>query len=497
MNPPKLRHLYAAWLLFSLNLVCCVAFSLTARATEMSSETIGRVEFIETQAIEAADGTVFEVAYNRLILSFNAEVLPNQIQEYVSSLRVAGLIENALPDGHTFVLRSVEPKSYQELVEVVRNQELITPEVIAFIEPDYVYSFADWDDYVPTNRFSVRVGAPGTDYIGASDLWVDRPTDSMLGYVAVLDYGVDYTHHDLAGLIWMAPHSNLEGPWPSEYSAARDTFSIDIGSGAGPVVCPIGAHGFDFVSGGVGCDGMDEAGHGTMAAGVVAAVGGFEHIGILPMRVLDNSGKTTSEILFNAVNAIIDLRKSYAGLPEGRINVINVSWGAAQLDAEAKAYDRGVRNAIAWAAQNDILFVAGAGNNGWDNDGLFPFFPASYGLPNIISVTASTDNDEWAGRSYGKASVHLAAPGVMIATTLLGGAYGDASGTSIAAPFVAGSAALLMGICPPSYFEEYRYLYQAAVDAIMSGLTFSDNLAEYTLGAGRLDLLAAYNYCAR
>src|ERR1700741_3857002 len=71
-------------------------------------------------------------------------------------------------------------------------------------------------------------------------------------------------------------------------------------------------------------------------------------------------------------------------------------------------------DAVQYASDNDVVFVAAAGNDGTDNDTL-PTWPASYPLPNVISVMASNRHDDKPGFSnYGPSTVHLAAPGVGI-----------------------------------------------------------------------------------
>ena len=105
-------------------------------------------------------------------------------------------------------------------------------------------------------------------------------------------------------------------------------------------------------------------------------------------------------------------------------------------------YSTAMHDAIEAFGDAGGIFVAAAGNAGNDNDS-DPSYPANYDLPNIISVAASDDDDELASWSnYGTASVDIAAPGVSILSTLPDDDYGRASGTSMAAPHVAGDAAL-------------------------------------------------------
>jgi hypothetical protein len=115
-------------------------------------------------------------------------------------------------------------------------------------------------------------------------------------------------------------------------------------------------------------------------------------------------------------------------------SVMNNSWGGSD-------YSAALNDAIAYAYSKGALFVAAAGNSGTDNDSS-PMYPANYAVPNVISVAATTDYDYLASFSnFGTGSVHLGSPGVYILSTIPNNAFGTMSGTSIATPFVSGTAA--------------------------------------------------------
>jgi hypothetical protein len=115
-----------------------------------------------------------------------------------------------------------------------------------------------------------------------------------------------------------------------------------------------------------------------------------------------------------------------------------------------------MKDAIAAADARGILFVAAAGNESNNNDAS-PAYPASYELPNVISVAASDNKDQMAYFSNsGVRTVHVAAPGVDIYSSVPGSKYQKMSGTSMATPHVAGLAALVKAAIPDATGSQIR-----------------------------------------
>jgi len=248
--------------------------------------------------------------------------------------------------------------------------------------------------------------------------------------VAVLDSGVDFEHPDLAGNIWRN-HGESENGIDDDGNGLVD----DI-------------HGWNF-EGNNNRPVDPKSNHGTHVAGTIGAVahngrgiaGHAPRVKIMPLKFLggDGSGRTSDAI--RGIDYAIRM-KAY---------VINASWGSgARSAALSQALDR--------ARAAGILFVAAAGNSGQNNDQA-GFYPAGYPHDNIVRVAASDRYDRLASFSnYGVASVDLAAPGLNIFSTLNGSSYGTKSGTSMAAPLVAGVLASMMALRPDLKHQQVRGL---------------------------------------
>ena len=160
--------------------------------------------------------------------------------------------------------------------------------------------------------------------------------------------------------------------------------------------------------------------------------------------------------------------------------MINASWGGG---GGSTALAEEIRR----AAANDILFVAAAANSASNLDAS-PFYPASFNLPNMVAVASTTNTDTLSSFSgYGRNTVHLGAPGEDIVSTLDGGTWGLASGTSVAAPMVSGAAALVLSRCPLNTID-LKALLINTVDP-------QPALAATTISGGRLNVDRALRTC--
>ena len=292
-------------------------------------------------------------------------------------------------------------------------------------------------------------GTPGAD-ISALQAWA-ATTGSTNVIVAVIDTGIDYNHPDLAGNMWVNPNPDPEF---NDIHGARWT----DGDGS-------------MTSG----DPMDGQSHGTHVAGTIGAVGNNAlgvvgvnwQVRLMALKFLPDVGNGS---LADAIAAI-----EYA--IEHGAHLSNNSWGGG-------GYSQALKDVIDAAGAANQLFVAAAGNDNNNND-TNPSYPATYDLPNIISVANSTRTDARRSTSnYGLNSVHLAAPGTEIYSTVLNGSYGYKSGTSMAAPHVAGTAALLLSLHPNTAYANLK-------DWILGSVTPLSNWENLVITGGRLNAAQA------
>jgi len=286
-----------------------------------------------------------------------------------------------------------------------------------------------------------RGGKEGAD-ISASLAWA-KTTGSDKVVVAVLDSGVDYTHEDLAGNMWTRP-DNMAPYHDNELGTIDDE------------------NGFNAIDN--ASDPMDENGHGTHCAGIIGAEGENDlgiagvnwKVQIMPLKFMNAGGFGTTKDAIEAINYVIDRKK--AGV---NVRIISASWGSTQ---KSRALEEMIRKAY----ENDILFVAAAGNASTNND-RSPHYPSSYNVPNVISVAALDRHDQLASFSnYGPKSVAVAAPGVEILSTWLGNQYEEKSGTSMATPVVSGVAALILSEHPRMSVDELRKKILDSTDPIVA-----------------------------
>ncbi|MEX2645275.1 MAG: S8 family serine peptidase [Gaiellaceae bacterium] len=407
-------------------------------------------------AREPAKGPRAERVPGELVVVFRPGVAPVRRER---ALAAAGLRpkRELTRDGRN-VLAVGEPRASE-----VALKRLGSDSSVAYAEPNFVVralatpndpSFGQLWGLVNTGQtVDGAAGTPDAD-VDADAAW-DVSTGSVGVAVGVIDTGVDFSHPDLAGTSWINPGENCSGCRTNGVDDDGNGFVDDW-------------RGWDFVN--EDNNPFDDHGHGTHVAGTIAAVGnngvgiaGVNWTGrVAALKFLDWFGSGTTA---DAIRAL-----DYA--TQNGIRITNNSWGGAEAS-------QALLDAIERAGAAGGLVVAAAGNDGVDAD-VTPMYPAAFPSPAIVSAAATDSRDGLASFSNrGRTSVDLGAPGVSIYSTLPGGGYDWWSGTSMATPHVAGTAALAKAAFPQASSMGIKALLLRSVDAEAS-------LAETTTG-GRLN----------
>lgn len=381
-------------------------------------------------------------------------------------------------------LYSIDDLDNMDAEKVAKQYSLMT-DFVEYAEPNYQIKLDDPTNTVSPSDLLLRKGDPGTVLpndpmfkdqwalsnsgqnggkkdadIAAVKAWIKTQGSSDV-VVAVLDSGVDYTHPDLISNMWLRP-DNV----PQYKDDELGTFNDLQGFNAA-----------DNLS-----DPMDENGHGTHCSGIIGAEGDNDvgiaginwKVKIMPLKFMGRGGFGTTKDAIEAINYAIDRKRNGVN-----VRVINASWGSTM-------YSKALEDVIRAAGEEGILFVAAAGNNSTSND-KSEHYPSNYKLPNVISVAALDRNDQLASFSnYGAKTVHIAAPGKDILSTWLNDGYREASGTSMATPYVAGVAALILASEPKLTVEKLRERILKAVDN-------NDSLNGKVESGGRINAAKALN----
>jgi subtilisin family serine protease len=345
------------------------------------------------------------------------------------------LVDQLLP---LFLLAIPDGVPQQQILGQMANDERIE-----WAEPAYR------DETPETVREMVVIifGGTVTDYLDQDVLERIR-LDEILSHttgagvvVAVLDTGVLSGHPALEGSILENGYDFVDYDFdPSDTANGVD----DDGDGA-----------------------IDEgAGHGTMVAGIVHLVA--PEARIMPVRVLDDEGRGNSFALtkgiVHAVHEGAQIINMSLGLP---LHCNTIAWG------------------VEYAAAAGVTLVAAAGNDDTDDP---PYYPASD--PAVLSVAALDSVDVKASFSSYHPTVSVSAPGAGILAPFHDGQYAIGAGTSFAAPFISGQAALVRsGLAVPNRIETESVMLAGVVD-----IDHLPGNAPYVgmLGSGRFDGLETW-----
>ncbi|MFA6131267.1 MAG: S8 family peptidase [Patescibacteria group bacterium] len=340
--------------------------------------------------------------------------------------------------------------------------QVFIPSFSYALEPNDAYFFDEW--YL--------------NQIDAQSAW-DVSTGSESIIVAVLDAGVDVDHEDLQANMWVNTGEIASNGIDDDGNGFIDDVNgwdfIDDDASVTPDIT-IGAN-------------PEAAEHGSLVAGLVGAVGNNGvgvagvnwNIKIMPVRMLDRVGSGTSGDAIRSIEYAV----------ENGARVINLSFSGTTPDPE-------LRQTVRWAHENGVVIVSALGNDNLNvNDS--PVYPACYDSETedwVIGVVASDALDQKASYSnYGSQCADITAPG----SEIFGVSYYDPengfaekymngwSGTSMAAPLVSGSIALLLSKYPSATPDEIKTILQLSVDPMQN-----TGDVQGQLGAGRLNIGNAF-----
>jgi RHS repeat-associated protein len=359
-------------------------------------------------------------------------------------------------------------KSKAELleVEVGQNIDTIINELkndpnVEYVQPNYKLTI----NTIPTDakfreqwglqnigqEIEGMPGRTGVD-INAFNAW-NTTTGSASVVVGVLDTGVDINHNDLKSNIFVntkeIPNNNIDDD--------KNGYVDDV-------------NGWDFANADKTVyDSSEKDFHGTYIAGIIAAksdtvgiTGIAPNVKVMPLKFINGQTGYTCD----AIDAI-----EYA--MQMGVKIINCSFGGTDNNLALKD-----------AMQNSgILFVVAAGNRGGDIYSL-PVYPAAFDMPNMLTVAAIDNYGVLAPFSTYGNKIHVAAPGVNIVSSTPDNTYDYFTGTSAAAPFVSGIAALIKSKYPAATIKEIT-------DRIKNNVVVSTSLQDKISTGGRVDAEAA------
>lgn len=335
---------------------------------------------------------------------------------------------------------------WESPIDVAEIQQRLSQSAFAnsieYTEPNFVFypSAVTTLDAIPMSQWVLTTAAPFAAKL--SDVGLELTPLSATSerpIVAVIDSGIDLTHSAFVktDAIWKnTGESGLD-------AQNRDKSTNGIDDDGNGYVDDINGYNFRDRNNNL----ADSSGHGTHCAGTVLGVGQDifnlnvdiavnpelrSKVQIMPLKFIGPNGGATSD----AINAV------YYAVRKGA-RVLSNSWGG-------PTYSRALNEAIGYSYDNDVVFVAAAGNDGRSNDST-PTYPANYESPNLISVAANDNLDKLAYFSnFGGKTVDISAPGFYIFSTypkpvgaVATNYYEYLSGTSMATPLVAGTAALI------------------------------------------------------
>ncbi len=432
--------------------VCPVVFELLEPRLLLSGNGILEADNIIN--MEWRDEIAQVVVDEWIVRFIGDDAKTDQLADSLSQYGFEGATVRGL-GGNGFGLIELAGSDYESLSTWAQQEA-----EVLYVEPNFVQIMGEVIESTTPNdgSFSSLWGLNNTGQTGgtadadidATEAW-DLTTGSSDVVIGIIDTGIDYNHPDLVANMWTNPGEVADDGIDNDGNGFID----DV-------------YGWDFAND--DSDPIDGHSHGTHVSGTIGGVGNNStgvagvnwNVKLMALKFLTDSGWGYISNAISAVNYATMMKRDYG------VNVLATSnsWGGG-------GFSSAMEDAIRAAGEEEILFVAAAGNSNSDND-VSPHYPSNYDLDNVISVAATDHNDNRASfSSYGATTVDLGAPGVSIYSTTRNGGYASYSGTSMATPHVSGVVGLMAAYNPSATIAEIKAAIFDSVDPIaaLSGLT--------------------------
>ncbi len=377
-----------------------------------------------------ASATAGPAASGRLLVGFDQGASKDRQQEILAALK--GRLAKRFAGIKGGRLTLVKPRGGIALA-LLRKRLAAHPDV-AYAEPDYylfTHATKQPNDPLYPLQWPVAENPDGHD-IDAPTAWAQRTSCAK---VAVVDTGIDTDHPDLVKNLYKSDDKPNNNKDDDKNGYVDDTYGFNVIKGKG--------------------SGEDDNGHGTHVAGIVAGRAN-DSVGVsgicwsakvMPVKFMNAKGKGSTSDAIAAIQYAV--KKGF--------KIVNGSFGSSSKSSA-------LHDVVDYAQDHKVLLVFAAGNNGQNID-KHPEYPAAYTDSNILAVAATTDEDQLASFSnWGSTGVDVAAPGDNVLSTYLGGGYKTLSGTSMAAPYAAGLAALLRKQESDATYGQLRKAIREKVD---------------------------------
>jgi subtilisin family serine protease len=344
---------------------------------------------------------------------------------------------------------------------------------VDFVEPNWTYqtSATSNDTYYTNGSLWGMYGdasSPANQYGSqAAEAWGAGHTDCSGVIVGVIDEGIFYNHEDLAANIWSNPYDPADGVDNDGNGYVDDVRGWD----------------FDGNSNNINSGGANDD-HGTHVSGTIAGVGGngkgvagvcWSGVKLISGKFLGRRGGSTANAI-KAIDYFTDLKTRHG------LNIVatNNSWGGG-------GFSQALQDAIGRANTVNILFIAAAGNDAYNND-VTASYPSNYPNANVIAVASTTSSGGLSSFSqWGATTVDIGAPGSAIYSTVpvsskgnVVSGYASYNGTSMATPHVTGAAALYKSSHPGATAADIKA-------AILGSAVPTPSLNGKVLTGGRLN----------